>query len=153
MSVLTSATGSADSPGMPELAIWRLSVEQYRAMIRAGILAEDAPVELYDGRLVTKRVEVYTAPTRTATIATTTPAPKRSRSFSTPVRLLDRPSPSFPPLLFPIFFLPPLLLFRPASPRPAVFAFDQAIPHGPITSELAKRGQAYALYYDSRRGS
>jgi hypothetical protein len=43
MSVPTNATGSADSPGMPELAIWRLSVEQYRAMIRAGILAEDAP--------------------------------------------------------------------------------------------------------------
>ena len=34
--------------------IWRLSVEQYHAMIQAGILTEDDPVELLEGWLVTK---------------------------------------------------------------------------------------------------
>jgi Uma2 family endonuclease len=58
MSVLTNTTGSADcTPDMPELAIWRLSVEQYHAMTRAGILTEDDPVELLDGWLVTKIVK------------------------------------------------------------------------------------------------
>ncbi len=37
----------------PEL-MWRWSVDQYHAMIRAGILTEDDPVELLDGWLVPK---------------------------------------------------------------------------------------------------
>ncbi len=56
-----SATTSSISPvattsvGVPaDVAIWRLRVEQYHAMIQAGILAEDDPVELLEGWLVTK---------------------------------------------------------------------------------------------------
>ena len=45
--VTTSAGISADT-------IWRLRVDQYHAMIQAGILAEDDPVELLEGWLVTK---------------------------------------------------------------------------------------------------
>lgn len=39
---------------VPIELIWRLSVEQYHAMIQAGILTEDDPVELLEGWLVTK---------------------------------------------------------------------------------------------------
>lgn len=39
---------------IPADAIFPLSVEQYHEMIRTGILEEGAPVELLDGRLVTK---------------------------------------------------------------------------------------------------
>jgi Uma2 family endonuclease len=39
---------------VPIELIWRLSVDQYHAMIQAGILAEDDPVELLEGWLVTK---------------------------------------------------------------------------------------------------
>ncbi|MCM3905326.1 MAG: hypothetical protein ND866_26820, partial [Pyrinomonadaceae bacterium] len=35
-------------------AMWRFSVEHYHAMIHAGILTEDDPVELLEGWLVTK---------------------------------------------------------------------------------------------------
>jgi Uma2 family endonuclease len=45
---------SAESTGVPIDLIWRLSVEQYHAMIQAGILTEDDPVELLEGWLVTK---------------------------------------------------------------------------------------------------
>lgn len=47
-------------PAAPEPAplsvesIWRLSVDQYHAMARAGILGEDDPVELLEGWLVRK---------------------------------------------------------------------------------------------------
>jgi hypothetical protein len=34
---------------VPDVPIYRLSVEQYHAMARAGILDEDAPVELLAG--------------------------------------------------------------------------------------------------------
>ena len=34
--------------------LWRFSVEQYHAMIEAGVVAEDHPVELLGGYLVTK---------------------------------------------------------------------------------------------------
>ena len=34
--------------------VWRLSVDQYHAMIRSGILTDDDPVELLDGVLVPK---------------------------------------------------------------------------------------------------
>lgn len=39
---------------LPSDPIYRLSVEQYHAMAKAGILDEDAPVELLDGWLVEK---------------------------------------------------------------------------------------------------
>jgi Uma2 family endonuclease len=34
--------------------VWQLSVEQYHQMVRSGILTEDDPVELLQGRLITK---------------------------------------------------------------------------------------------------
>jgi Uma2 family endonuclease len=39
---------------VPSEPIWRLSLEQYHAMIRAGILTDDDPVELLEGWLVPK---------------------------------------------------------------------------------------------------
>jgi len=39
---------------VPTEVIWRLSVDQYHAMLRAGILTEDDPVEMLEGWLVTK---------------------------------------------------------------------------------------------------
>ncbi|RRR78014.1 MAG: Uma2 family endonuclease [Candidatus Viridilinea halotolerans] len=39
---------------IPNDPIWRLQVDQYHAMIRAGILTEDDPIELLEGWLVTK---------------------------------------------------------------------------------------------------
>jgi Uma2 family endonuclease len=40
---------------VPKEVIWRLSVDQYHEMIRAGILTEDDQIELLEGWLVTKR--------------------------------------------------------------------------------------------------
>jgi Uma2 family endonuclease len=56
MSVTTRRTRSraAPSQAVPDEPIYRLSVEQYHAMARAGILDEDAPVELLEGWLVRK---------------------------------------------------------------------------------------------------
>lgn len=39
---------------VPEYPIFRLSVEQYHAMIQSGVLTEDDPIELLEGWLVTK---------------------------------------------------------------------------------------------------
>lgn len=39
---------------VPIDVIWRFSVDQYHAMIQAGILTEDDPVELLEGWLITK---------------------------------------------------------------------------------------------------
>jgi Uma2 family endonuclease len=39
---------------VPPDPIWRLSLDQYHAMIRAGILTDDDPVELLEGWLVAK---------------------------------------------------------------------------------------------------
>jgi Uma2 family endonuclease len=39
---------------IPDLPIWRLSVEQYHAMIQAGIVTTDDRIELLDGWLVPK---------------------------------------------------------------------------------------------------
>jgi Uma2 family endonuclease len=39
---------------VPPEPIWRLTVQQYHEMIRAGILTDDDPVELLDGWLVPK---------------------------------------------------------------------------------------------------
>jgi Uma2 family endonuclease len=46
--------GTAHDAAVPDVPIYRLSVEQYQAMIDAGILAEDDPVELLEGWLVQK---------------------------------------------------------------------------------------------------
>jgi Uma2 family endonuclease len=45
---------TAEEPAIPTEPIWRLTVEQYHAMVRNGILGEDDPVELLNGWLVTK---------------------------------------------------------------------------------------------------
>lgn len=50
-SVLTTAPRLA---AVPTDLVWRLNVGQYHAMIDAGILTEDDPVELLDGLLVPK---------------------------------------------------------------------------------------------------
>lgn len=42
------------APPRAEDPIWRLSVDQYHAMIDAGILSEDSPVELVEGMLLEK---------------------------------------------------------------------------------------------------
>jgi Uma2 family endonuclease len=49
----TSTTGAQDA-GVPDVPIYRLSVEQYHAIADAGILTEDDPVELLEGWLVRK---------------------------------------------------------------------------------------------------
>lgn len=56
MSVQTHSTlpAMAYALTVPTEPIWRLSVEQYHAMIRAGILTDDDPVELLEGWLVAK---------------------------------------------------------------------------------------------------
>src|SRR5438034_2809316 len=56
MSVFATApvTGLTEVPAIPKDLIWRLSVNQYHEMIRAGILTEDDPVELLEGWLVFK---------------------------------------------------------------------------------------------------
>lgn len=41
-------------PAVPLEPLWRWTVDQYHAMIRAGVLAEDDPVELLDGWVVKK---------------------------------------------------------------------------------------------------
>lgn len=53
---VTTPSGSAvnEQPAAVSTeVIWRFSVDQYHAMIRAGILTEDDPVELLEGWLVT----------------------------------------------------------------------------------------------------
>jgi Uma2 family endonuclease len=56
MTVATKPAVTAAEPqhDIPDVPIYRLSVEQYHAMARAGILDEDAPVELLEGWLVQK---------------------------------------------------------------------------------------------------
>lgn len=60
MSVAVSAPSTAVqprtalAPGVPQDLIWRLSVEQYHEMIRAGILTTDDRVELLEGWLIAK---------------------------------------------------------------------------------------------------
>jgi Uma2 family endonuclease len=49
-----TVTAADPHPDIPDVPIYRLSVEQYHAMARAGILDEDAPVELLEGWLVQK---------------------------------------------------------------------------------------------------
>jgi Uma2 family endonuclease len=55
MSVTVQPARPAEqSAAIPDVPIYRLTVEQYHAMARAGILDEDAPVELLEGWLVQK---------------------------------------------------------------------------------------------------
>jgi Uma2 family endonuclease len=56
MSVTTPSASvlNEQSVAVPTDVIWRLSVDQYHAMIQADILTEDDPVELLEGWLVTK---------------------------------------------------------------------------------------------------
>jgi Uma2 family endonuclease len=55
---LTSEVGNPPNAlVVPSEPIWRLSVERYHVMIRAGILTEDDPIELLDGWLVEKMVK------------------------------------------------------------------------------------------------
>ena len=54
MSVIASTPvpAPAPAPAAAALPLYRLSVAQYQAMIKAGILTDDDPVELLDGWLV-----------------------------------------------------------------------------------------------------
>ena len=53
MSMVDFAPGfSFDKAALPPVQVWRLSVDQYEEMVRAGILTENEPVELLDGWLV-----------------------------------------------------------------------------------------------------
>jgi len=57
---LTSQAGAPPGqppPVVPTEPIWRISVERYHEMIRAGVLTEDDPVELLDGWLVEEMVK------------------------------------------------------------------------------------------------
>jgi Uma2 family endonuclease len=70
---LSVSAVSKQSAAVPTDVIWRLSVDQYHAIIRAGILTEDDPVELLEGWLVTKmpknpRHSVVTQQTREALV-------------------------------------------------------------------------------------
>ncbi len=49
-----TAAPSAAEADVPDVPIYRLTVAQYEAMARAGILTEDDPVELLEGWLVQK---------------------------------------------------------------------------------------------------
>jgi Uma2 family endonuclease len=49
-----TTTGEPATAAVPDVPIYRLTVAQYHAMARAGILTEDDPVELLEGWLVWK---------------------------------------------------------------------------------------------------
>jgi len=51
---LPALASRRQAAAVPHDPIWRLSVQQYHAMIQAGILTEDDPVELLEGWLVLK---------------------------------------------------------------------------------------------------
>ncbi len=54
MSVITASSMLGVAPAVPHDPIWRLSVQQYHEMIRAGILTDDDQVELLEGWLIYK---------------------------------------------------------------------------------------------------
>jgi Uma2 family endonuclease len=56
MSVTTKPIPTAASlePAIPDVPIYRLTVEQYHQMANAGILTEETPVELLEGWLIPK---------------------------------------------------------------------------------------------------
>src|SRR5262245_49846698 len=49
-----AAPGPAPPATVPDEPVWRLTVEQYHEMLRAGILHDGCPVELLEGVLVAK---------------------------------------------------------------------------------------------------
>jgi hypothetical protein len=49
ISTLPDPTIMKMPPAVPTEPIWRLSVDRYHEMIRAGILTDDDPVELLEG--------------------------------------------------------------------------------------------------------
>jgi Uma2 family endonuclease len=53
----TALPPAESEAAIPDVPIYRLTVEQYHAMARAGILDEDAPVELLEGWLVQKMTQ------------------------------------------------------------------------------------------------
>ena len=59
MSISTPSRGlqTAQAAAVPNDLVWRLSVDQYHEMIRAGILTDGDPVELLDGWLVPTMVK------------------------------------------------------------------------------------------------
>ncbi|MGA2068265.1 MAG: Uma2 family endonuclease [Thermoguttaceae bacterium] len=59
MSISTPSRGfqTTQPAAVPNDLVWRLSVDQYHEMIRAGILTDGDPVELLDGWLVPRMVE------------------------------------------------------------------------------------------------
>jgi Uma2 family endonuclease len=56
MSIITPVSNPVPqvAPAEPADELWRLSIDQYHAMIREGILTEDDPVELLEGLLIRK---------------------------------------------------------------------------------------------------
>jgi hypothetical protein len=54
VSISSRAAKVRSEATVPTEPIWRLTVEQYHEMIRAGILTDDDPVELLEGWLVPK---------------------------------------------------------------------------------------------------
>src|SRR5712692_8749886 len=54
MTIQVATPATQQPAAVPADRIFRLSVEQYHEMARAGILTEDDPVELLEGWLVTK---------------------------------------------------------------------------------------------------
>jgi len=54
VTVQPSAAPSTRNPAVPDVPIYRLTIEQYQAMAEAGILTEDDPVEFLEGWLVEK---------------------------------------------------------------------------------------------------
>jgi Uma2 family endonuclease len=56
MSIITPISNPVPqvAPAEPADELWRLSIDQYHAMIREGILTEDDPVELLEGLLIRK---------------------------------------------------------------------------------------------------
>jgi Uma2 family endonuclease len=55
--VQPTPSAATRNPAIPDVPIYRLTVEQYQAMAQAGILTEDDPVEFLEGWLVEKRVK------------------------------------------------------------------------------------------------
>jgi Uma2 family endonuclease len=57
MATTLSPVPAAAEPAVPDVPIYRLSLEQYLAMVEAGILTEDDPVEFLEGWLVQKMTQ------------------------------------------------------------------------------------------------
>jgi Uma2 family endonuclease len=54
LTISPAAPAATIVPAVPFEPLWRWTVDQYHAMIRAGVLTEDDPVELLDGWVVEK---------------------------------------------------------------------------------------------------